>query len=101
MERIRRFQDILQASLILFLVCILLALGSVSVNYMVKSAQSNAKYEILREENKQLVETLQTRMDKSVGEHVRGLENRLFTVEARVELLERKLRVLEQKQERP
>ena len=95
----RRFTDIVHAVLIMVLLILLLGVGSMSVNYMVESASNNAKYELLRNENRELLNVLKANILEGVEREVSSLENRIFTAEKRLDSLEERVKGMEQQQE--
>jgi len=96
----RRFSDIVHAVLIMFLLILLLVVGSLSIGYMVESAQNNTKYELLRNENQQLMNVLEVNILEGVDRELSALERRIFTAEKRIQALESKVQDMEQQEER-
>ena len=95
----RRFTDIVHAVLIMVLLILLFGVGSTSVSYMVESASNNAKYELLRNENRELLNVLKANILEGVDRELSALEGRIYTAEKRLDSLEERVKGMEQQQQ--
>ena len=94
-QRPTRSQDYIQAGLILILMVLLLATGSIAVGYMVRSDMAENQAAIAKSENQLLLKAVETDLKLRIDRVRDVAENDSFTKDRRLRLLEERADVLE------
>ena len=94
-QRPTRTQDYIQAGLILILMVLLLATGSIAVGYMVKADMHENQLAIAKSENQLLLKAVETDLKLRIDRVRDVAENDSFTKDRRLRLLEERADVLE------
>lgn len=94
-QRPTRSQDYIQAGLILILMVLLLATGSIAVGYMVRSDMAENQAAIAKSENQLLLKAVETDLKLRIDRVRDVAENDSFTKDRRLRLLEERADMLE------